>query len=90
MFDFRDVGVLPESFASYTLGQVTDPFINSRGGGYLEWIDNRNKSSITRVGAVLKTTGDSTLGTSASTSSIRSTLTSLAGLDMHGIPKVRH
>ena len=67
MFDFRDVGVLPESFASYTLGGSLDPFINNVAG-YLGWIDDRNRNSVARAGAVLKTSSDATLGTSAPTS----------------------
>jgi hypothetical protein len=67
MFDFRDVGVLPESFASYTLGNSSDPFISSVAE-HLEWVDNRNRNSMTRAGAVLKTSSDATLGTSATAS----------------------
>ena len=66
MFDFRDVGVLPEPFASYTLGNL-DPFINSVAK-HLDWIDDRNRYSMARAGAVLKTSSDSTLGKSAPTS----------------------
>lgn len=67
IFNFRDVGVLPESFASYTLGSSLDPFI-SRVAEHLEWVDNCNRNSMARAGAVLKTSSDATLGTSATAS----------------------
>lgn len=67
MFDFRDVGVLPESFASYTLGDSTNPFITSVAK-HLDWVNNRNRGSMARAGAILQTLGDATLGSSTTAS----------------------
>ena len=66
MFDFAEVGVLPESFASYTLGCSSDPFIKSVAG-YLGWIDRRNRYSMARARAALWTSSVPTHGTFATT-----------------------
>jgi len=67
MFDFRDVGVLPESFASYTLGDSANPFIKSVAM-HLDWVNDRNRASMARAGAILQTLGDATLGSSTTAS----------------------
>lgn len=67
MFGFRDAGVLPEPFSSYTLGGSPEPFI-SRVAGHLEWTDDRNRNSMARARMALHTSSDSTLGVSATTS----------------------
>ncbi|KDR65916.1 hypothetical protein GALMADRAFT_232799 [Galerina marginata CBS 339.88] len=68
MFDFSDIGVLPESFASFSLRKGDDPFL-SRVAEYLDWVDNHNHNaySMARVSAALQMTSDPRLG-----------------LDMHG------
>jgi len=67
MFDFRDVGVLPESFASYTLGDSANPFIKSVAM-HLDWVNDRNGASMARAGEILQTLGDATLGSSTTAS----------------------
>ena len=83
MFEFRDIGVLPESFASYTLGDSTDPFISSVAE-HLEWVDNRNRYSMARAGAVLQVSV-TRFSVRLLLPQLRSALTSLTGLDMNGI-----
>jgi len=65
MFDFRDVGVLPESFASYTLGGSANPFIKSVAM-HLDWVNDRNRGSMARAGAILQTSSNATLGLTSS------------------------
>jgi hypothetical protein len=67
MFDFRDVGVLPESFASYTLGDSANPFIKSVAM-HLDWVNDRNRGSMARAGSILQTLGDATFGSSTTAS----------------------
>ena len=87
MFGFRDIRVLPESFASYTLGSH-DPFIRNVAA-HLGWVGYPNRMSMTKARVVFITASDPTLGTRAITSSnTRADL--VTGLDMHGIPKVRY
>ena len=72
MFDFQEVGILPESFASYTLGGNSDPFISSVAR-YLGWIKYHNIESMARASAVLKVSADPTLGTPATISTVTCT-----------------
>ncbi len=66
MFDFRDVGVTAGVLRQLYARSGYRSLYKQRGG--VLGVDRQSQqSSITRVGAVLKTTGDSTLGTSAST-----------------------
>jgi len=82
MFDFRDVGVLPESFASYTLGDSANPFIKSVAM-HLDWVNDRNRGSMARAGAFLQTSSDATvmrLSVSLLLPQLRSALTLMTGL----------
>ena len=61
IFDFEDVGILPESFASYTLS--SNKFAK-KVAEYLDWPTSPNLHSMARAGAILMMSSDSTLGTS--------------------------
>jgi hypothetical protein len=64
--DFEMVGLLPESFASYTVHSKLDNFAREVAG-YLDWSPSPNHYSMARAGVILNTVGDTTLGTSTST-----------------------
>jgi len=64
--DFEDVGLLPESFASYTVHLVSDLFIREVAG-YLDWSLSPNLHSMAVARAMLNMISDSTLGMSTST-----------------------
>ena len=59
MVDFEGVGLLPQSFASYTMHSNA---FAKEVASYLDWSPTLNLSSIGRAGQILKTSGDETLG----------------------------
>jgi hypothetical protein len=61
--DFEDVGLLPESFASYTVHVSSNLFVKEVAK-YLDWSRSSNLHSMVRAGAILHTISDPTLGTS--------------------------
>lgn len=63
IFDFEDVAVLPESFASYTMNAQDIPFVE-KVAGYLQWSRSPNQISMAWAGGILGMMGDRTLGTS--------------------------
>ena len=65
LLDFEDVGLLPESFASYTMSG-NEPFVKEVAE-YLQWPASRNLRSMGRIRSILVMIGDSTLGMSTYT-----------------------
>ncbi|KIM41131.1 hypothetical protein M413DRAFT_445848 [Hebeloma cylindrosporum] len=62
MFDFEAIGVLPETFARFTLTLGRDPFL-ARVAACLGWTtDDRNRASMERAGGMLVMMADPTLG----------------------------
>ena len=61
LFDFDEVGLLPESFASYTVSS-TQPF-TIEVAKYLDWAHCSNRASMSRISGVLWQLSDPTLGT---------------------------
>jgi hypothetical protein len=67
IFDFEDVTVLTESFASYTINSGNTPFVE-KVAEYLQWPPSPNERSMARAGGILIMIADTTLGTSIFTS----------------------
>jgi len=65
LFDFGEVGLLPESFASYTMS-LSNPFTVAVAG-YLNQPPCPNLHSMSRIRGRLWMTADTTLGTSTDT-----------------------
>jgi hypothetical protein len=82
MVNFEDVGLLPQSFAIFTMRNSDD--FAKEVGSYLDWSPTPNLYSMTRAYAILQTSADCTLGTSIST--CRRILLMAIGLDEHGMP----
>ncbi|KIM41134.1 hypothetical protein M413DRAFT_445852 [Hebeloma cylindrosporum] len=61
MFDFEDVGVLPECFARFTLTSSRDPFL-ARVAECLGWTKDSNSKSLGGAGSILIMISDSSLG----------------------------
>jgi len=59
--------LLPDSFASYIMNVRNDPFVKGVAT-YLRWGRSPNEDSMKWIGRILGTIGDTTLGTSISTS----------------------
>jgi hypothetical protein len=64
--DFEDVGLLPQSFAKYTVHSEHSHFA-SEVARYLDWPRSSNLHSMAIAGGILNMMGDPTLGTSTST-----------------------
>jgi hypothetical protein len=60
IIDFEDVGLLPESFASYTVHLRRNPF-TSEVVKHLDWSVSPNLRSMARAGGILKASGNETL-----------------------------
>jgi hypothetical protein len=64
MFDFADVGRLPDSFLGYTMAGPEDSFIG-KVARHLRLSSIHNRSSMARASAILWASSDPTLGMSA-------------------------
>jgi hypothetical protein len=64
--DFEDVGLLPESFANYTVLSGRSHFAKEVAR-YLGWTPSSNLESMAMAGGILNMLSDPTLGTSIST-----------------------
>ena len=62
--DFKSIGLLPESFASYTMYCYRDPFV-IEVAKYLDWSRSPNLYSMARACEILQKMGDPTLGMSS-------------------------
>jgi len=85
MVDFEGVGLLPQSFASYTMHSGYDLFTKEIAG-YLDWLPSPNLYSMARAKSNLIVLHDETLGMSISTCHRILTTVTLIGLDEHGWP----
>lgn len=65
ILNFRDVVLLPESFATYTMHMSWDPFVKGVAE-YLDWTPSPNEDSMKWARRLLVVMGDPTLGTSIS------------------------
>lgn len=65
LVDFKDVGLLPVSFANYSIG-LRKPFV-VEVAKHLDWPAPPNGYSMAMIGAILCKMGDSTLGMSTYT-----------------------
>lgn len=61
LFDFTEVGLLPESFASYTMSFKT-PFI-AAVAKHLGWPTTSNLDAMCKINRVVRMLADPTLGT---------------------------
>ncbi len=61
ILDFEDVGLLPESFVSYTMSS-DDPFVEMVVK-CLDWPTSPNLHSMARIRAILNTSSNTTFGT---------------------------
>lgn len=83
MVDFEGVGLLPQSFASYTMHCGYNPFVKEVAS-YLDWSPSPNLYSMAEAQSNLIVYYDETLGMSIST--CYRILTTAIGLDEHGWP----
>jgi hypothetical protein len=61
ILDFEQIGILPESFAKYTMYASRSAFVKNVAQ-YLDWPPSSNLKSMGRAGSILMMLGDSTLG----------------------------
>jgi hypothetical protein len=57
LFDFESVGLLPESFAFYTVNMCMKPFV-IEVASYLPFWTSPNLTSMARAGEILRMTGN--------------------------------
>jgi len=61
ILNFEQIGILPESFAQYTMYESRSAFVENVAR-YLDWPPPSNLESMARAGSMLMMLGDSTLG----------------------------
>ena len=66
LLDCEDVGLLPASFASYTMCSTLQPFA-TEVAKYFDWPISSNINSMIRIGGILWMIADPTLGKSTYT-----------------------